>query len=189
MNDQQLIYTLSHLITNLALLIPLAVFVAGFDIRHRRIPNVWVLFTLVSGILKNVAIDGWSGLKSSLGGAFLALGLMLILHIFGAMGAGDVKLFASIGAVIGARLVLPTFFVVVITGAALAFIFMIRSGTVRVTMQRVMLILAGLLPGWKMPRFTAPEDKQMTLPYGVAIIFGSLISLAISASDLIRGGV
>jgi prepilin peptidase CpaA len=39
----------------------------------------------------------------------LAFVLMFLLHVFGAMGAGDVKLFAAIGAVMGAHLVLPTF--------------------------------------------------------------------------------
>ena len=46
---------------------------------------------------------------------------MFMLHVFGAMGAGDVKLFAAIGSVIGAQLVLPTFVVVVLTGGVLAF--------------------------------------------------------------------
>ena len=50
----------------------------------------------------------------------LAFILMFMLHVFGAMGAGDVKLFAAIGSVIGAQLVLPTFVVVVLTGGLLA---------------------------------------------------------------------
>jgi hypothetical protein len=76
-------------------------------------------------------------------------------------------------------LVLETFVVVVFTGAVLAVFSMIREGTVRVTMQRVLLILVGLLPGWKIPRYERPSDHMQTLPYGVAIVFGSLISLAI----------
>jgi hypothetical protein len=46
-------------------------------------------------------------------------------------------------------------------------------------MQRVLQILVGLLPGWEMPRFAVPADRRHTIPYGVAITFGSLISLAI----------
>jgi len=127
----------------------------------------------------NTLIAGFNGLLTSLEGCAFAFGLMLILHIFGAMGAGDVKLFASIGAVIGAKLVLPTFLVVVLVGGVLAVVTMIRGGVVRETLWRVLQIFFGLLPGWEMPRFSVPEERRHTIPYGVAITFGSLISLAI----------
>ena len=104
---------------------------------------------------------------------------MFMLHMFGAMGAGDVKLFAAVGSLTGAHLVLPTFLVVILTGGALALLLTLRSGAVRTTMQRVLQILVGLLPGWEMPRFAVPQDRRHTIPYGVAITFGSLISLAI----------
>jgi Flp pilus assembly protein protease CpaA len=56
---------------------------------------------------------------------------------------------------------------------------MLHTGAVRATMQRVLMILVGLLPGWEIPRFAVPADRKHTIPYGVAITFGSLISLAI----------
>ena len=84
-----------------------------------------------------------------------------------------------IGSLIGTQLVLPTFLVVILTGGALALLLMLHTGAVRATMQRVLMILVGLLPGWEMPRFAVPADRKHTIPYGVAITFGSLISLAI----------
>ena len=36
--------------------------------------------------------------------------------------------------------------------------------------------LGGFLPGWEMPRFAMPPDRRHTIPYGVAIMMGSLIS-------------
>jgi hypothetical protein len=44
-------------------------------------------------------------------------------------------------------------------------------------MNRVLHIFFGLLPGWPMPRFAVPADRRHTIPYGVAITLGSLISL------------
>ena len=167
----------SHAIINSALLIPLAVIITYFDGRFRRIPNAFVLATLISGLAINTITNGWPGLLLSLGGCALAFVLMFILHIFGAMGAGDVKLFAAIGSVIGAPLVLPTFVVVVLTGGLLAVFTMVRAGAVRATLWRVAQILLGLLPGWEMPRFAVPTERRHTIPYGVAITFGSLISL------------
>ncbi len=162
-----------------ALLVPLAVIITYYDVRYRRIPNAFVLATLVSGLIINTIYGGWRGTLASLGGCAIAFILMFMLHIFGAMGAGDVKLFAAVGSLTGANLVLPTFLVVILTGGALALLLTLRAGMVRATMQRVLMILVGLLPGWQMPRFAVPADRKYTIPYGVAITFGSLISLAI----------
>ncbi len=169
----------AHTIISSALLVPLALIITYFDGRFRRIPNAFVLATLASGLLVNTITGGWRGLLFSLGGCALAFVLMLVLHIFGAMGAGDVKLFAAIGAVIGAPLVLPTFVVVVLTGGLLGIYTMVRAGAVRTTLLRVAQIFMGLLPGWEMPRFDVPTERRHTIPYGVAITFGSLISLMI----------
>ena len=162
-----------------ALLVPLAVIITYYDVRYRRIPNAFVLATLASGLIVNTIYGGWRGTLASLGGCAIAFILMFMLHVFGAMGAGDVKLFAAVGSLTGTQLVLPTFLVVILTGGALAIILTLRAGAVRATMQRVMMILVGLLPGWQMPRFAVPADRKYTIPYGVAITFGSLISLAI----------
>jgi len=105
--------------------------------------------------------------------------LMFMLHVFGAMGAGDVKLFAAVSSVMGLNLVLPTFIVVVFTGGLLAIVATVRAGVLRATLLRVLQILVGLLPGWELPRFSVPADRRHTIPYGVAITLGSLISLAI----------
>ncbi len=109
----------------------------------------------------------------------MAFLLIFVLHVFGAMGAGDVKLFAAIGAVTGASLVLPTFMVVVLTGGLLAMVSILRAGAVMTTLHRVLQIFIGLLPGWEMPKFSIPADRRHTVPYGVAITIGGLISVAI----------
>ena len=166
-------------IANAALLIPLAVIITYYDVRYRRIPNAFVLAALMSGLAINLIFGGASGVLASLAGCVFAFALMFIFHVFGAMGAGDVKLFAAIGSIFGAHLVLPTFLVVVLTGGLLAVVSMVRAGAVRSTMLRVLQILVGLLPGWQMPRFHVPTDKRQTIPYGVAITLGSLIALAL----------
>jgi prepilin peptidase CpaA len=160
-------------------LVPLAALVIYYDVRYRRIPNAFVLATLISGLTLNVVLGGISGGLNSLGGCVFAFVLMFMLHVFGAMGAGDVKLFAAIGSVIGAPLVLPTFVVVVLTGGLLALVSIIRSGVVMTTFHRVLQIFIGLLPGWQMPKFSVPADRRLTIPYGVAITIGAIIATAI----------
>jgi prepilin peptidase CpaA len=160
----------------LLLLLPLAVIVIYYDVRFRRIPNVVVVSALVAGLAINIGFAGYEGALSSVKGLGLAFLPMFLMHIFGAMGAGDVKLFGAIGAVLGVALVPMTFVVVVMLGAALAVYSMLRAGTVFSTLHGVVRIFVGILPGWEMPRFAMPADRSHTIPYGVAIMLGSVIS-------------
>ena len=166
-------------IVSFALLLPLGAAIAYTDIRYRRISNKFVLALLCAGLLLNAAGGGLVGLRASLLGCLFAFALMLVLHIFGTTGAGDVKLFAAVGALVGYKLVLPTFAVVLIVGFVLALISMLRAGSGRTTLYNVAHFFFGLLPGARLPRFAASVDRAATIPYGVAITLGSLISLAI----------
>lgn len=169
----------NQMLANVTLLLMLAVVIAYYDVRFRRIPNLLVLATLITGLLINTKLGGWEGALTSLKGGALAFGLMLILHIFSALGAGDVKLFASIGTVVGVGHVPTAYVVVVITGGVVALFTAAFAGTLRETFRRVALILINLLSGWQPPRFPTPNDKRQTVPYGIAITLGSLLSLAI----------
>src|SRR5450432_1288026 len=148
----------SMLIAYEIFLIPLAIAVIYYDMRYRRIPNAFVLATLLSGLAMNLGHGGLSGVMNSAGGCVFAFILMFMLHVFGAMGAGDVKLFAAVGSVTGAHLVLPTFVVVILTGGLLGVVSVVRYGAFRSTMHRVLQIFVGLLPGWQMPKFAVPAD-------------------------------
>jgi len=167
---------ISLFLMKLLLLLPLAVIVIYYDVRFRRIPNIVVASALVAGLAINTSFAGLPGTVSSLKGLGLAFLPMFLMHIFGALGAGDVKLFGAIGAVLGVGLVPMTFVMVVMLGAALAVYSMLRAGTVFSTLHGVARIFVGVLPGWEMPRFAMPPDRSHTIPYGVAIMLGSVIS-------------
>jgi len=166
-------------VMKLLLLVPMAIFIVYYDVRYRRIPNVLVLGLLIGGLTINISFGGWSGGISSLEGFGLAFLPMFLIHLFGAMGAGDVKLFGAVGAVIGVSMVPLTFVLVVMLGAVLAIYTMLRAGTVFSTLHGVLRIFVGIMPGWEMPRFAMPSDRKHTIPYGVAIMLGSLISAVV----------
>jgi len=166
-------------IVKFLLLVPVAVVVTYFDVRYRRIPNLVVLATLIAGLVINTTLGSWHGTIVSLQGFGLAFVPMLLLHLFGAMGAGDVKLAGAVGAVLGVSLVPSALLIIVMLGAALAIYSMIRSRTVFSTLHGVLRIFVGIIPGWEMPRFALPKDRKHTIPYGVAIMMGSLITIAV----------
>ncbi len=160
----------------LAVLIPLAVTVIYNDVRYRRIPNVLVLTALLAGLAINIFFGGGPGLVNSLLGFGMGFIPMLLLHIFGAMGAGDVKLFGAVGTILGVGLMPSTLILVVMLGGVLAICTALRAGTMLTTLHGVLRIFIGILPGWEMPRFAMAPDRRHTIPYGVAIMVGSLIS-------------
>jgi len=163
-------------VMKLLLLVPMAVFIMYYDVRYRRIPNLLVAGLLIGGLTINISFGGLSGGLASVEGLGLAFLPMFLIHLFGAMGAGDVKLFGAVGAVVGVSLVPLTFVIVVMLGAVLAIYTMMRSGTVFSTLHGVLRIFVGIMPGWEMPRFAIPSDRKHTIPYGVAIMLGSLIA-------------
>lgn len=172
----------SLVMINEVVLIPLAILVGYYDMRYRRIPNAFVLGTLISGLVANTVCEGWGGLVNSLAGCLLAFTLMLTLRFFTGLGAGDVKLFGAIGSLLGVHLILPTFLIIILVGGLLAVITMLRAGTARQTLFGALQILAGLLPGsllgGRMMRRPATVGSGQTIPYGIAIVCGSLISVA-----------
>jgi prepilin peptidase CpaA len=158
----------------LPLLLIVAVCVTYTDVRSRRIPNWLVLTTLGCGLVFNIFYGGAPGALYSVAGALIAFAFMFALYALGTTGAGDVKLFAAVGAVLGAGLVPAAFVCVLLTGLGLALFKMFRAGVARATAFNVLSFFHGLLPGRSVPRFRAPDDKRLGVPYGVAVACGSL---------------
>lgn len=78
------------------------------DIRKSIIPNYLTISSIIIGLLTQGVLDGTDGLLRSSFGFAAGFGLMLLLYWFGALGAGDVKLFAGIGALTSAPFVINT---------------------------------------------------------------------------------
>lgn len=109
--------------SNTIVLATLAAGVGGgalIDLRTRRIPNPLTVTLAATGIA--CAATGVSGLSVGASLAGFALGLLLMLpgHLVGATGAGDVKLFAAIGALIGPAHIGVAFLYTAIAGGVLA---------------------------------------------------------------------
>lgn len=71
------------------------------DLRSSRIPN-WLTFpTMGVALLAHAWLAGVAGALFSLAGLGTGLGLFLLMYVSGGIGAGDVKLMAAVGALVG----------------------------------------------------------------------------------------
>jgi len=93
---------------------------AVIDLRTRRIPNMLTATLAAVGVGLAAAGFGRIGLGASLLGCLLGLAFMMPGHIFGATGAGDVKLLAAAGALLGPTDTIYAFLYTAIAGGVLA---------------------------------------------------------------------
>src|SRR4029079_9373099 len=80
-----------------ALVIGAGVAATVVDVRRRRVPNVLTMGVASAGLVLAMAGFGTVTIGGALGGLALGLALLLPAHVFGATGAGDVKLLAAFG--------------------------------------------------------------------------------------------
>ena len=108
---------------------------AAIDLWTRRVPNPLTLLLATSGV--GFAVLGVGGLTigASLLGLAVGLALMLPGHLFGATGAGDVKLFAALGALIGPAHIATAFVYTAIAGGAIALAIAVRRRRLQQTID------------------------------------------------------
>jgi prepilin peptidase CpaA len=143
-------------------LIAMVTAAAWTDLRTRRIPN-WIS---VSGAMIGVIFGG----LSSLAGLVVGFGIFFMLYIAGGMGAGDVKLFGAVGALVGPQQIIVVFIITGLIGGIAALAMSVSRGRLRETIQRTSALAVGIRSA------TTPESLR--LPYGAVIAAGTLLSLA-----------
>jgi prepilin peptidase CpaA len=83
---------------------------------------------LIAGFISNLILFGIDGLVSSVIGFVLPLVLLSVLYVLRMLGAGDIKLFAVIGSIMGYKFILWTLALSFISGGIIAFIIVIIKG-------------------------------------------------------------
>ena len=164
-----------------ALLLMLVVTAAFFDLRSRRIPNWLVLAGLLLGFGLNGFLFEWPGVTRSLEGMGLALLIYFPLYLLRGMGAGDVKLMAAVGAIVGWAAWLGIFFLTAIVGGIAAVALLASRRQLRRGFSNAGYLVFQLLsfrpPYARREELDVKSQKAVTLPHGVTIAWGSLLFL------------
>jgi prepilin peptidase CpaA len=90
------------------------------DLRRRAIANWINVVGLAAGLVYHTATRGWTGLGWSAAGAALGFAVFLIFYCLGGMGAGDLKLMAAFGALLGPSAILVAALLAAPLGAIIA---------------------------------------------------------------------
>jgi prepilin peptidase CpaA len=148
---------------------------AWWDIRDRRVPNRLTLAGLVAALVLRAPL-GVDAVLSGAAGFGVALAVALVFYALGAVGGGDAKLLAMVGAFLGLAPLPGALAYIVLLGAAMAIVAMARRGL-------LFLLVFNTLDLFKSKRLLARSGGvrsletpgAQTIPYAVPIAAGTLM--------------
>jgi len=146
------------------------------DVRIQKIPN-WLTFSaVIVGLSCHTGLNGFTGFLFSLQGALLGLGSLMLFYVAAGMGAGDVKLMAAVGGLLGPKGVFWAFIYTALIGGIVAVALLLWKAGGRETLQRYGRILRTLIFTRQFMYIPAAENTRMPiLYYGVVIALGTTL--------------
>jgi prepilin peptidase CpaA len=153
-------------------------YAATIDICQRRIPNWLCALITLLGLLVHGLLSSKAGFYASLIGLSAGLLPMLFLSVLTGLGAGDVKLMAAIGSVVGAKSILIIFCYSFLISGAFAIVYLIVNGGGAEMLQRYSRFFTGLFK--KRLHFNKPEPHataafKLPMAPGIAIATGYVL--------------
>lgn len=159
-----------------AVVIPAAI----FDYRSRRIPNWLCVMATVAGLTANLSLSGKAGMISALTGFAAGFCVYFGLYLLHAMGAGDVKLMAALGMIVGLQHWVFLFMTTAVSGAVIGIILAARKGRLTSTLWNVTYILREILslraPWLKRSDLDVNNPNALRLPHAVSIAVGAALA-------------
>jgi prepilin peptidase CpaA len=144
------------------------------DIKNRKILNIVTLPAIIIGLIYYTTVQGLEGFLFSGKGFLLGLSLLLIPYLLGGMGAGDVKLMAAIGALMGTSFVLYSFVYIALIGGFISVVLIIKKNGVKNSLKSFYFQVFFLRGNLGSLLFSKDKSSSISFPYGVAIVFGTL---------------
>jgi prepilin peptidase CpaA len=159
-----------------------------FDIKERRIPNWLILFGLIGGVVLG-ALQGSMQLIFSVAGFLVGIVTLLIPFAFGWMGAGDVKLFAAIGALLGYTRLPRVFFYSCLVAGIMALLALalgyVRQLSFKNFWTDCKFMLFTMRSG--LPKSTPFDPCGYSVPWGVAIGAGTIMAYYLDSTGTWAG--
>ncbi|AIQ11751.1 A24 family peptidase [Paenibacillus durus] len=144
------------------------------DTLTMKIPNWITAPAVLAGFLVQGLTGGWKGLLFAGAGAAAGFMLLLLMHIIGAVGAGDVKLFAGIGAWTGFSFTAQVIIYSLLFAAVIGWIIMLKRRETFRRLRSVARLLTGIfyLPRWTL--FKGRDREMLRFPFMLAVFPGAV---------------
>jgi prepilin peptidase CpaA len=146
---------------------------ATIDMYTRRVPNAATMGIAGLGVLLAATHVSRVSVTGAILGFVIGLMLMLPGHFVGATGAGDVKLFAALGTLLGPSSVLIAFLYTALAGGILAVVVAIRRRSLAESVGRVATLVG--TGGANVDKIEA-KSVNNRFAYAPAIAVGTLVA-------------
>jgi prepilin peptidase CpaA len=153
------------------------------DWNTRKIPNLLTFPLALLALVLNGVLGGGMGLAGSAIGLVFGLGMFLFFMSLGAMGAGDVKLMAALGALLGlVHVFWIGLFTAAMGGLLVVFYSLGQRSLPRLLHRTATLLKTAVLTGRLPKADELSARREDYMPYALAIALG------VVAQYLYRGG-
>jgi prepilin peptidase CpaA len=152
---------------------------AWFDVTSRRIPNRLTYWAIASALLVRFFLLDSHALVEGILGLAVCGGVFFLLFVIHAMGGGDVKLMAAVGAWVGYRHAATALIVCALAGGLIALGYVVVLKRYRTTFSNIVSLVRfhayrGLREN---PVLNLSSAKAVRMPYGLAIAAGAVGTL------------
>ncbi|NEW06494.1 prepilin peptidase [Paenibacillus sp. SYP-B3998] len=147
------------------------------DVRKSILPNMLTLGGVLAGYSYHFFIHGWNGLKFAFLGSITGFIVLLLLYALGALGAGDVKLFAAIGALMGVSFIIQCMvYSILFAGIIGLFLLLVRKQVVATSHKLKNWFTAIAVYGDKETLVNMKRQKNLKFPFMYAVVPGVVMA-------------
>lgn len=139
------------------------------DIRMQIIPNWLTVTSFAAAMIYHIALGGMEGMIAGLTGAAAGFFPLLLLHLARGIGAGDVKLFAALGAWLGIWTVLQVLLYAILYAGAIGLCLVILNRAFGRRMAEGATAVFVPAVGWRKQQWVQWAKSGKKFPFMLAV--------------------
>ena len=161
-------------ITLLLMLVSIATYT---DMKENKIKNKYISLFILLGIVLSLLLGGFSGLKDSLLGIIVPFLLLFIFFALRMFGAGDIKLFCAIGAIMGVSFVINNIIYSFLLAGIVVILKLLFTKKIISTFKGIYYYFANMFLTQSVSEFESTTNDKF--PFAIAILLGTIFQIII----------